>query len=94
MKCAPDIMPRVAKRRAVFLPERWRMQKSKNICKAIRDGKCPFIKAFPKFQYFTCADQKNKIFSVKNEHALLKEYRGTISWGSGILMIVFIINVH
>ena len=34
----------------------------------------------PKFEYFTQADQKDKVLSVKKMHALHAEYRGAIAW--------------
>lgn len=64
----------------LYAREHGACKKSENICKSIRDGDCPIVKkSFPKFQYFTCGDQKT-VLSKKNGHALKAEYRGAITW--------------
>ena len=65
----------------LYAREHKECRKSENICKSIKNGECPVAKKLnPKFEYFTCADQKDKVLSVKNAHALHAEYRGAIAW--------------
>lgn len=72
-------------RAVLYARKHGKCKKSENICKSIRDGDCPYLpnvkKSFPKFEYFTCSDQKTKeVLSVKNGLALKAEYMDLINW--------------